>query len=161
MVFLDKEHGRQLTNIIACNECEAIAVAIGYHLATNKIGVVYMQNAGEGKTVNPLTSLCDPKVYSIPMLLMIGWRGRPGEVDEPQHAKMGKITHELLDLLNIPHKNLSSDPKESKQIIHSLLKKAIAKQQPVCITVGQPAEFIWAVFKEKSPSIPELELKCV
>jgi phosphonopyruvate decarboxylase len=135
MVFLEKEHGNQLTNVIACNECEAIAIALGYHLATRKIGVVYMQNAGEGKTVNPLTSLCDPEVYSIPMLLMIGWRGQPDEVDEPQHAKMGKITHKLLDLMNIPHRNLSPDPKESKQIIHSLLEEAKAKQQPVAVIV--------------------------
>ena len=86
MVFLDKEHGNQLTNIIASNECEAVAIASGYHLGTGKIGVVYMQNAGEGKTVNPITSICDPEVYSIPMMLMIGWRGRPGEKDEPQHS---------------------------------------------------------------------------
>ena len=62
-------------NIIAVNECEATAIASGYHLATGKTGVVYMQNSGLGKAVNPLTSLCDPEVYSIPLLLMIGWRG--------------------------------------------------------------------------------------
>jgi len=121
MKFLADEHGRSLTNIVACNECEATATAAGYHLATGKIGVVYMQNSGEGKTVNPLTSLCDPEVYSIPVLLMIGWRGEPGNKDEPQHKKMGRITKNLLDTLEIPHEVLSDNPAE----IESALKKAV------------------------------------
>ena len=85
MKFLSSHHGEKLTNIMACNECEAIALASGYYLATRKIGVVYMQNSGEGKTINPLTSLCDSDVYSIPLIMMIGWRGEPGKKDEPQH----------------------------------------------------------------------------
>ena len=84
MKFLADEHGKRLTNIIACNECEAIATGAGYHLATGNLAVIYMQNAGEGKTVNPITSLADKEVYSIPMILMIGWRGEPGKKDEPQ-----------------------------------------------------------------------------
>lgn len=68
-----------LTNVVAVNECEAVAICAGYHLATGKIGIVYMQNSGEGKTVNPLTSLTDPEVYSMPVLLLIGWRGEPGK----------------------------------------------------------------------------------
>ena len=135
MVFLDQEHGNQLTNIIASNECEAIAIATGFHLASGKIGVVYMQNAGEGKTVNPLTSLCDPEVYSVPILLMIGWRGKPGEKDEPQHAKMGKITLSLLDLLEIPHKILTKNPLESQEIISTLLDIANEEKKPVALIV--------------------------
>jgi phosphonopyruvate decarboxylase len=135
MVFLDKTQDKELSNIIASNECEAIAIATGYHLSSGKLGVVYLQNAGEGKTVNPLTSLCDPEVYSIPMLLMIGWRGRPGEKDEPQHAKMGKITLSLLDLLDIPYRILSTDLEEFKKNIDDLLEYAIEKQAPVALIV--------------------------
>ncbi len=109
MKFLNELHGKGLTNIIACNECEAVAIAAGYHLATGKFGVVYMQNAGQGKTVNPLTSLADPEVYSIPMLLLIGWRGEPGKKDEPQHKKMGRITLPLLEVLEIPYAILRDD----------------------------------------------------
>ena len=98
-----------LQNIVACNECEAIAIATGYYLATKKIGIVYMQNSGLGKAVNPLTSLCDREVYSIPILMMIGWRGEPGIKDAPQHKKMGKITLSLLDTLQIPYKILEPD----------------------------------------------------
>ncbi|MFX1321995.1 MAG: phosphonopyruvate decarboxylase [Promethearchaeota archaeon] len=109
MKFLADNASKELKNIIACNECEAIALASGYHLATNKIGIVYMQNSGLGKAVNPLTSLCDPDVHSIPILLMIGWRGEPGKIDAPQHKKMGKITLPLLDTLQIPYSILEPD----------------------------------------------------
>ena len=81
------DHKPKTHHVIAANEGNAIALASGYHLATNKIPLVYMQNSGLGNAMNPLLSLCDPDVYSIPMLLMIGWRGAPYEKDEPQHIK--------------------------------------------------------------------------
>ena len=71
-----------------------------------------MQNDGFGKTVNPLTSLCNPEVYSIPTLLMIGWRGEPDKKDAPQHKKMGNILLQLLDLLEIPYEIISDDLKK-------------------------------------------------
>lgn len=99
-------------HIIAANEGNAIALAAGYHLATEKIAMVYMQNSGLGNTVNPLASLADKDVYNIPMLLVIGWRGEPGIKDEPQHIKQGKITLELLETLQVPYKVLSDNPVE-------------------------------------------------
>ena len=77
-------------NIIAANEGGAIGLAMGYNLASSKIPLVYMQNSGFGNTINPLLSLADPKVYSVPMLLVVGWRGEPGVNDEPQHLKQGE-----------------------------------------------------------------------
>lgn len=96
-------------NIITANEGGAIGLATGYHLATGNIGCVYMQNSGLGNIVNPLTSLTDPEVYHIPMLLIIGWRGRPGEHDEPQHIKQGKVTTGLLNILGINYDVLNHD----------------------------------------------------
>ncbi|MBN4049056.1 phosphonopyruvate decarboxylase [archaeon AH-315-M20] len=96
-------------NIITSNEGNAIALAAGHYLATGKFGLVYMQNSGLGNTTSPLTSLADSEVYSIPMLLLIGWRGEPGVKDEPQHVKMGKVTLSLLDNLNIPYKILNDN----------------------------------------------------
>ena len=90
-------------NIIAANEGNAVGLAAGYHLATGKVGCVYMQNSGEGNIVNPLLSLVDEDVYHIPMLLIIGWRGEPGVHDEPQHVKQGKVTLSLLDAMGIPY----------------------------------------------------------
>jgi phosphonopyruvate decarboxylase len=90
-------------HIIAPNEGNAVALAAGYHLATGKTAVVYMQNSGLGNAVNPITSLIDPKVYAIPVLFIIGWRGTPGIHDEPQHVKQGEITPELLEILGIDY----------------------------------------------------------
>ncbi|GAB1415655.1 phosphonopyruvate decarboxylase [Paludibacter sp.] len=96
-------------HIIAANEGAAVALASGYHLATGAYPVVYMQNSGLGNAVNPLLSLADAKVYSIPLLLLVGWRGEPGVKDEPQHIKQGEITSDLLEAMKIPHAVLSGD----------------------------------------------------
>ena len=96
-------------NIIAANEGGAMGIATGYHLATGKIGCVYMQNSGEGNIINPLASLTDKEVYNIPVLLLIGWRGRPGVHDEPQHVKQGKVTTGLLNTMGINYAILPKD----------------------------------------------------
>lgn len=83
-------------NIIAANEGNALSIATGYHLSTGKYPCVYMQNSGLGNIINPLLSLAHQGVYSIPMLLMIGWRGEPGKKDEPQHMIQGERTGPLL-----------------------------------------------------------------
>lgn len=117
---IDSEH-----NIIAANEGGAIGLAAGYHLATNRIGCVYMQNSGEGNIINPLASLTDKEVYNIPVLLLIGWRGRPGEHDEPQHIKQGKITTGLLNTMGINFDVLSKDEQKAEKQI----EKAVATMQ--------------------------------
>jgi phosphonopyruvate decarboxylase len=104
-------------NIIAANEGAAVALAAGYHLASGRAGVVYMQNSGEGNIINPLASLTDREVYNIPVLLLIGWRGRPGVHDEPQHVKQGKVTTALLDTMGVEYDVLSTEEdKAAKQI---------------------------------------------
>ena len=94
---------KNIKNIITHNEGGAVALAAGYHLKTKKIPVVYLQNSGLSNAINPLTSLTHKKVYSIPMCLLIGWRGAPNIKDEPQHQVKGKITKEILKLLNIKY----------------------------------------------------------
>ena len=103
------DHTDSSHNIITANEGAAIGLAAGYHLATGKAGVVYMQNSGEGNIINPLASLTDKEVYNIPVLLVIGWRGRPGVHDEPQHVKQGKVTTGLLDVMGISYEVLSKE----------------------------------------------------
>ncbi len=110
-------------NIIAANEGAAVALAAGHYLASGKPGVVYMQNSGEGNAINPLASLTDPDVYDIPVLLVIGWRGRPGVHDEPQHVKQGKITTSLLDVMGIEWKVLSKEPSEALSQIEDCVEK--------------------------------------
>lgn len=108
-------------NIITANEGAAVGLAAGHYLATGKPACVYMQNSGEGNIINPLASLTDPEVYNIPVLLLIGWRGRPGVHDEPQHVKQGKITTGLLNTMGINFDVLSKDEdKAEKQIVKAV-----------------------------------------
>ena len=108
---LDAKH-----NIITANEGGAVGLAAGYHLASGRIGCVYMQNSGEGNVINPLASLTDKDVYGIPVLLIIGWRGKPGFHDEPQHVKQGKITLSLLETMGIPYAVLDKEDGWRQQV---------------------------------------------
>lgn len=99
-------------HIIAANEGSATGLAAGYHFATGKIPLIYMQNSGIGNAVNPLMSLIDSDVYSVPLVLVIGWRGMPGVHDEPQHVKQGKVTLGLLDAMRIPYVIMAENEKE-------------------------------------------------
>lgn len=99
-------------HIISANEGSATGLATGYHLATGKIPMIYMQNSGEGNMINPLMSIADSDVYSIPMLIVIGWRGEPGVHDEPQHIKQGKVTCDLLDAMKVPYEILSCNEED-------------------------------------------------
>ena len=111
------DHCDEAHNIIAANEGAAVGLAAGHYLATGQPACVYMQNSGEGNIINPLASLTDPEVYNIPVLLLIGWRGRPGVHDEPQHVKQGKVTTGLLNTMGINFDVLSKEEdKAEKQI---------------------------------------------
>lgn len=109
-------------NIIAANEGAAVGLAAGHYLATGKPGVVYMQNSGEGNIINPLASLTDKDVYNIPVLLLIGWRGRPGVHDEPQHVKQGKVTTGLLNTMGVNYDVLSTDEEKASEQIAKAIK---------------------------------------
>lgn len=109
-------------NIIAANEGAAMGLATGHYLATGEIPVVYMQNSGEGNIINPLASLTDKEVYNIPILLIIGWRGRPGVHDEPQHIKQGKVTLHLLETMEIKYTILSKDENEFTNQLNDVIE---------------------------------------
>ena len=119
------DHADAAHNIIAANEGGAMGLAAGHYLATSQIPVVYMQNSGEGNIINPLASLTDPDVYNIPVLLVIGWRGKPGVHDEPQHVKQGKVTTGLLNVMGIDYTVLSKEEDKAE----AQIKKAIAFMQ--------------------------------
>lgn len=101
---IDEKH-----HIIAANEGNCTALAAGYHLATGKIPVIYLQNSGEGNIINPVASLLNDNVYAIPAIFIIGWRGQPEIHDEPQHIYQGEITCKLLDLMDIDNFTIDKD----------------------------------------------------
>ena len=122
-------------HIITANEGNAVALACGHYLAKRSIPLVYMQNSGLGNAVNPLLSLCDPDVYSIPMLLLIGWRGEPGVKDEPQHLKQGKIQIELLNTMDIPYEIISKDSQDFKSKISKCIDTAKGENRPTALLI--------------------------
>ena len=125
----DAEH-----NIIAANEGAAVGLAAGHYLATGQPACVYMQNSGEGNIINPLASLTDQEVYNIPVLLLIGWRGRPGVHDEPQHVKQGKVTTGLLNVMGVNYEVLSKEEdKAAKQIEKAA--KALANKEVFALVI--------------------------
>ena len=123
-------------HIIAANEGSSIAIGAGYHFSSGLVPLVYMQNSGLGNAVNPLLSLCDKEVYSVPILLMIGWRGEPGVKDEPQHVKQGKIQIELLNIMDIPYEIVSKENVIDYKIkIANLLEIARLEDRPVSLVI--------------------------
>ena len=122
-------------NLIAANEGGAVALAAGHYLATGRPACVYMQNSGQGNAVNPLASLADPDVYSIPMLLVVGWRGMPGVHDEPQHVKQGKITLDLMKTMGIPVEVLPETTRSACALARRMLRVAAKERRPVAIVV--------------------------
>lgn len=131
------DHSPKTKHIITPNEGNAVALASGYHLATGKIPLVYMQNSGLGNAINPLTSLADPEVYAIPMLLLIGWRGEPGVKDEPQHVKMGRINPAMLDVLEVPFAVLPTDWVTAQGVLETAIQSAKKNNTPFALLVRE------------------------
>lgn len=126
-------------NVIAVNEGNALAIAAGHYLSTSKPALVYMQNSGLGNIINPLASLTDDSVYSIPALLVIGWRGQPNIKDAPQHTKQGKVTLDLLKTMGIKYYeiNKSTANEEIKVIIDKAIEDLKILKKPVAIVVSK------------------------
>ena len=144
------------SHIIAANEGNALAIGIGYHLSTGKLPLIYMQNSGLGNVINPLLSLADPDVYSVPMLLMIGWRGQPGVKDEPQHKKQGRVTLKMLDTKEVPYEILSKDTnnKQAEEIIKKASKIALKTNSPYAIVVQKDSFSKYQIKKKRTVNYP-------
>lgn len=122
-------------HVIAANEGNSIALAVGYYLATGTIPIVYMQNSGVGNALNPLISLTHPSVYGIPMILLIGWRGEPGAKDHSQHTKQGILTPVFMDDVDIPWKRLSDGFSEVESAFSWAIQTAKGASGPVALLV--------------------------
>jgi phosphonopyruvate decarboxylase len=121
---------------ITASEGAAVALASGYHLATRKTPLVYMQNSGLGNAVNPLMSLSHCLVYGLPLVLLIGHRGAHGVKDEPQHEAMGAATLTILDNLAVPYHLLNGDVADLKAFVAKVVEEAVSISAPVAIVVA-------------------------
>lgn len=123
--YLINTYGISKEHIIAANEGNAVALAAGYHLSTGNTPCVYLQNSGIGNIINPVASLLNKKVYAIPCVFVVGWRGEPNVHDEPQHIFQGEVTLKLLEVMDINYividKNTSIDELESKVTLFKAL----------------------------------------
>lgn len=127
-------------HIIAANEGNCTALAAGYHLATGKVPVVYMQNSGEGNIINPVASLLNDKVYAIPMIFVVGWRGEPGVHDEPQHIYQGEVTVKLLEDMDIKTFAISKDTTDEEvEAVMADFREVLAKGKDVAFVIRKGA----------------------
>ena len=130
-----ENNNKFITHLICPNEGSAIGSAIGYYAAKKKIPAVYMQNSGLGNAINPIISLASKKVWSIPMVLIIGWRGSYGIKDEPQHKQQGKVTEKFLKLLGIEYQIYKDF--NSPKAIQTLIMKATKNKTPVALLLKE------------------------
>lgn len=137
-------------HIIAANEGNCTALAAGYHLATGKVPVVYMQNSGEGNIVNPVMSLLNDKVYAIPTVFIVGWRGEPGVHDEPQHIYQGEVTIKLLEDMDIKSFVIGKETADEE------VEAAMADFREV---LGKGKDVAFVIRKGALTDAPEVEYK--
>lgn len=132
-VILDKHPTEK--HIIAANEGISVSLGIGHFIATKEIAIVYIQNSGLGNIVNPIISLANKRIYGVPMLLIIGWRGEPGLKDEPQHVTQGKIQEDLLKSLEIPYQIIDEYSDNYEEIIQESVSESYKLSSPLAILV--------------------------
>jgi phosphonopyruvate decarboxylase len=140
----EKEH------IIAANEGNAVGIAAGHYFSTGRLPLVYMQNSGMGNAVNPLASLADKNVYSVPMIWLIGWRGQPNTGDWAQHQLQGEITEKLPGIMNIPVMILSDDEKAAEELVKNACETAMKNRCPVAVIAPKGV-----LAGEKKANIPD------
>ncbi len=125
------------THIISCNEGTALTTAVGWHLATNDIPVVYLQNSGFGNMINPLMSLCHNDAFGVPAVLLIGWRGEPSAKDEPQHRAQGRQMIPMLESCEIQFFEMPNNTVGAVESIENAAALAQEKNRPVAVLVRQ------------------------
>jgi len=158
------DHAPDSDHVITANEGNAIALAAGHYLGTGEPALVYMQNSGLGNAVNPLLSLADEEVYSLPMLLLIGWRGEPGVKDEPQHVKQGRVMTAMLDAMEVPWFELDASMDDAGEVVAKACGLMRERKIPVALLVRKGAFAKYKLKKDRITDFPmdrEGAVKCV
>jgi len=138
MDYIMAEHGVSQKHVVAANEGAAVGLAAGHYLATGRPAVVYMQNSGIGNATNPICSLLHEKVYALPVIFVIGWRGEPGTKDEPQHVFQGEVTLDQIECMGIPYCVVSKDTEDLSKTVADF-KTHIKNGQSVAFVIRKSA----------------------
>lgn len=141
-------------HVIVANEGCAVSMAAGHYLASGRPGLVYLQNSGLGNTVNPIMSLASTNVYSIPMLLMIGWRGEPGKRDEPQHVHQGENTINLIESMHLPCQVLPDYFEGALQVLDNAISHMEINKGPFCLLVRKRTFSSYVMTKKDEMEAP-------
>jgi phosphonopyruvate decarboxylase len=144
-------------HVICANEGAAVGVAIGHYLRTGAPAAVYLQNSGFGNLVNPVLSLADPDVYGVPMVVLVGWRGRPGVKDEPQHVKQGRVQEALLDAVDLPWAVLPGEPDAAATALEHAVATAVERSAPYFLLVEKGTFGKGAKAPAETPDLPTRE----
>jgi len=131
-----------------------LSLASGYHMATRKFPVVYLQNSGLGNVINPLLSLVDPRVYKIPMLFLIGWRGEPGRRDEPQHMVQGAVMNGILTDCGVNYEVLADYEEGSAIALDSALHHLRTRGSPYAFLVKRQCFLKYKILNEVKSDFP-------
>lgn len=146
-------YGSAVSHSICANEGGAIAQAMGSFLASGRIAVAYMQNSGLGNALNPLVSMASVDAASIPLVIVIGWRGEPGTVDEPQHLHQGRITQQLLTLLDVPFW-IMDETSDFTPMVRESLEVSYKRRGPVALLVRRQSKDVAQIANLSTPSMP-------
>ncbi|MDB5209796.1 MAG: phosphonopyruvate decarboxylase, partial [Sediminibacterium sp.] len=146
-----EDNARSVKHIICANEGTAVSLAVGYNLATGKLPMIYLQNSGLGNIINPVLSIADNKVYSIPMILLIGWRGEPDVKDEPQHISQGALSEALLNAIQIPYLILD-ETQDPVKAINQAVNIANERSKPFALLVRDKTfeKYVFAEIEKNS-----------
>ena len=106
------DNTRDIVHVPVTREEEGIGVCSGAFLG-GKMPCIIMQNSGLGNSINALASLV--ALYKIPIVLMISYRGTPGEKVSAQF-EMAKLTKNLLGLLKIPLLQMRSKQQVEREL---------------------------------------------
>ena len=134
----DLWRGTASTAVICPDEGSAVAMAAGWAMATHAgCPLVFMQNSGLANALNPLMTLTHPMVQSVPLVLLVGLRGWPG--DEPQHQVTGRGTQTILQAAEVPGRECSDDLDSLGLALLASRNEALALKSPVAVLVTRSA----------------------
>jgi len=108
------EDDPEMVLVRLAKEEEGVGISAGAHLAGAKSAML-MQNHGFLASVNGIVSLA--RLYRIPLLMLISYRGEFGERD-PWQTEGGGATESVLRALSIPHERLD----EPTHVAHRIKK---------------------------------------
>lgn len=122
------EDDQDMQLVRLAKEEEGIGISAGAHLAGVKSAML-MQNHGFLQSINGIVSLA--RLYRIPLLMLISYRGEFGERD-PWQTEGGAVTEDLLRALSIPYEMLDQ-PEHVADRIRKAQTLAEASLKPVAL----------------------------